>query len=108
MNKDQTIVAIVLDAPKLYEAGVDKECDAVIFVDSDHSTRLARLKESRGWGEVELVRRESRQIPLDRKREKADYIVSNHSNVEELRSELERILFSVLTRFSQRSVPPVM
>lgn len=102
-NADPAIRAIVLDAPKLYEAGVDKECDAVIFVDADERVRRARVAAERGWKGEELARRESRQIPLDIKRKKADYVVANHSTIDELRPELERILFSVLTKSSGRS-----
>jgi dephospho-CoA kinase len=97
---DPDIRAILLDAPKLYEAGVDVECDAVIFVDADRDVRLQRVAASRGWTEEELVRRENNLEPLDRKRALADYTVVNHSSVAELRSEIERVFASVLTRFS--------
>lgn len=102
-NEDPEVRAIVLDAPKLYEAGVDRECDAVIFVEADAATRGARVASARGWGAEELTRRESCQIPLDTKREKADYVVTNHSTIDELRPELERILFSVLIKSTGRS-----
>ena len=91
------IPAVVLDAPKLYEAGVDKECDAVIFVDSDENVRLRRVSQSRGWNPAELARREKMQIPLDKKRSMADYVVvNNHTGVDSLLPELKRILESVV------------
>ena len=105
LNEDANIRVIVFDAPKLYEAGVDRECDAVIFVECDRALRVSRVRRDRGWDETELSRRESRQIPLDVKREKADYIVSNHSSVEALRPELERIMLSVLTRSKRPAAP---
>jgi dephospho-CoA kinase len=88
---------VVLDAPKLYEAGVDKECDAVIFVDADEDVRLWRVSQSRGWSPAELARREKMQIPLDKKRAMADYVVvNNHTGVDSLTPELKRILESVV------------
>ncbi len=89
--------AVVLDAPKLYEAGVDKECDAVIFVDADEEVRVRRVAESRGWDHAELARREKMQIPLDKKRAMADYVVvNNHTGLDSLTPELKRILDSVV------------
>jgi dephospho-CoA kinase len=89
--------AVVLDAPKLHEAGVDKECDAVIFVDADEDVRLRRVSQSRGWTPAELARREKMQIPLDKKRSMADYVVvNNHTGVDSLLPELKRILESVV------------
>lgn len=87
------LLAVVLDAPKLYEAGVDRECDAVIFVDADEEVRLRRVAESRGWSPAELARREKLQIPLDKKRAMADYvIVNNHPGPDSLTPKLQRIL----------------
>jgi dephospho-CoA kinase len=89
--------AVVLDAPKLYEAGVDKECDAVLFVDADEEVRIRRVAKSRGWGPAELARREKMQIPLDKKRAMADYVVvNNHTGLDSLTPELKRILDSVV------------
>ena len=97
---DPGVCAIVLDSPKLYEVGLDELCDAVIFVGADRSIRMKRLAASRGWTEEELIKRENLLKPLDSKQEIADYTVVNHSQLVELRSEVERILASVLTAFS--------
>jgi dephospho-CoA kinase len=93
--------AIVLDAPKLYEAGLDRLCNAVVFVEADRSLRLARVGRSRGWDEAELDRRENLQKPLDKKKACADYVVVNHSGAEHLRSQVERVFNSVLASFSE-------
>jgi dephospho-CoA kinase len=39
--------AFVIDAPLLYEVGLDAECDAVIFVETERAIRLDRLRASR-------------------------------------------------------------
>lgn len=94
---DPGVRAIILDAPKLYEAGVDKECDAVIFVDADEGERVSRVAQSRGWSPAELARREKLQIPLDKKRAMADYVVvNNQAGLDSLIPELKRILESVV------------
>lgn len=65
--------AIIYDAPLLFEAGIDKVCDAVVWVECPREDRLRRLRASRGWDEAELSRREAAQWPIEKKR-----ALSNH------------------------------
>ncbi len=88
--------AVVIDAPLLFESGLDAECDTILFVDAPEPLRASRVKEDRNWTESELQRREKMQEPLDIKRAKADHIVENNSSVRELRREVE-YLFSTIT-----------
>lgn len=86
---------VIVDAPLLFEAGVDSECDAVVFVDTPREIRLARLKSARGWDEQELDRREKAQLGLEEKRKRSDYVVSNIGLPEELRGRVARVLSAV-------------
>lgn len=79
---------VVIDAPLLFEAGVDAECDAVIFVDTPRELRLKRVVEGRGWAEAELARREAAQLPLDQKRERSDAVVVNDGDLAHLRARV--------------------
>ncbi|MGH9895902.1 MAG: dephospho-CoA kinase, partial [bacterium] len=65
-----SVAAFVIDAPLLFEAGLDRRCDAVIFVDAPESVRQERVRASRGWDAGELRRREKNQWPLESKRER--------------------------------------
>lgn len=60
--------AIIYDAPLLFEAGIDKVCDAVVWVECPRQERLRRVAATRGWDEAELQRREDAQWPVERKR----------------------------------------
>ncbi|MDX2130907.1 MAG: dephospho-CoA kinase [Planctomycetota bacterium] len=80
---------VVVDAPLLFEAGSDAECDAVIFVEAPRDVRVKRVRETRGWDEAELDRREKAQLPLEEKRRRSDIVVVNDSGLERLR---ERVL----------------
>ena len=84
--------ALIIDAPLLFEAGLDRECDAVIFVETDHARRLARLTRSRGWDEAELKKREESQLSLDVKRARSDYVVINNGDLDKLTEQVRRIL----------------
>jgi dephospho-CoA kinase len=68
---------VVIDAPLLFEATLDRICDEVVLVDAPLSKRLRRLASSRGWTRSELEKREKRQKTLDFKREKADTVIRN-------------------------------
>ncbi|MEQ8316737.1 MAG: dephospho-CoA kinase [Phycisphaerales bacterium] len=79
---------VVIDAPLLFEAGVDAECDAVIFVDTLRAVRLARVIEGRGWTEAELARREAAQMPLEEKRRRSQQVVANDGDMDALRARV--------------------
>ncbi|MEL7474196.1 MAG: dephospho-CoA kinase [Planctomycetota bacterium] len=68
---------VVIDAPLLFEAGLDEECDAVVFVAAPRAVRLERLRRDRGWDEHELARRERAQWPIERKREGCSHEIDN-------------------------------
>ncbi len=85
---------VIVDAPLLFEAGVDAECDAVVFVEAPRSVRLGRVR-SRGWDEAELDRREKAQMPLDEKRRRSDHVLLNEGTLEELESRVAKVLAAV-------------
>ncbi len=88
--------ALVIDAPLLVEAGLDAECDAIIFVEASRSVRLARVRKTRGWGDSELDRREVSQLPLDVKRARADHVVGNENDLSDLTAQIRTILSKVV------------
>ncbi len=85
---------VIIDAPLLFEAGVDAECDAVVFVETPKDLRLARVR-GRGWDEQELDRRENAQMGLEEKRRRSDYVVVNHGTLDELESRVAKVLAAI-------------
>ena len=67
---------VILDAPLLFETGADALCDKVIYVSAPFAIRVRRTR-GRGWGPVELRRRERFQFPTVYKKKKADYVIDN-------------------------------
>ncbi len=103
IRENADVPAIVIDAPLLYEAGVDRECDAVIFVDAPREVRLARVREHRGWDEDELARREVSQMTIEEKRRRADVVIRNDASLEELRRRVRRVFSDLRDRLSGTS-----
>lgn len=96
--RDAGAPALILDAPLLFEAGLDTECDAIVFVDTPRQTRLDRVRRGRGWSEEELDRREKSQLPLEEKRSRSDYVLRNDGDPASLEGEVSRLLARMLTR----------
>lgn len=84
--------AVVVDAPLLFEAGVDAECDAVVFVEAPREARLERVRRTRGWDEAEFDRRERAQMPLEEKRRRSTVVVQNSGDPAALRAAAEDVL----------------
>ncbi|QDU68636.1 dephospho-CoA kinase [Engelhardtia mirabilis] len=78
----------VLDVPLLLEHddghGLARECDALVFVDAALEDRDLRAVRDRGWPPGDVARRERAQLPLDRKRDRADHVLSNDGSREDL------------------------
>jgi len=87
--------ALVIDAPLLLEAGWDRRCDAVVFVEAPQAVRLARLQAERGWTAEDLARREDSQLALDEKRSRADHIVRNSGDLKDLARQVRRVLAEI-------------
>lgn len=73
--------AVLLDAAVLLEAGWQRQCDAVVFVDTPDDVRLSRVQQRSGWTAEELHRREASQLSLSEKRKHSDAVVSNAGEV---------------------------
>ncbi|MCH7872383.1 MAG: dephospho-CoA kinase [Planctomycetes bacterium] len=95
-ESDPNVKAVVLDTPKLFEVGLDEICHTVIFVDADWAVRVRRVADARNWTEEELKRREIIQDPLDMKKARADHVISNQTDTEDLRREVERVFATVI------------
>ncbi|MGE3110032.1 MAG: dephospho-CoA kinase [Phycisphaerales bacterium] len=96
--------AIVIDAPLLIEAGVDRECDVLVFVDAPRAQRVRRVRETRGWDEAELARREAAQMPLDTKRARCQHHVRNDGSLESLRAQVAGMLTRMRADLAANSV----
>lgn len=93
-------VAFVIDAPLLLEAGLDRECDAVVLVDAPRSAREARVRGRSGWSADELARREAAQWPIERKLAKATDVIVNDGDLASLHTSARRVLDAICTRWT--------
>ena len=99
---DAQVLAYVWDMPLLFEVGLAKECDAIVFVEAPFEQRMERVRSTRGWDEAELVRRENLQVPLDNKRQMSNYILKNTADVGFARRQVREVLSAILAGQSGR------
>lgn len=87
----QGIEIIVADVPLLFEAGLQKEFDVIVFVDAPESERKRRLVEDRGLPGPEADRMIAAQWPSAQKRDLSDYVIDNIGTIRSLESEAMRV-----------------
>lgn len=86
------LTAVFVDAPLLFEAGLDRYTDMVWLVDADDRLRIERLKRRDGLTERELWDRIARQLPREEKLQRADVVLDNSKTEEELYLQIEQVL----------------
>lgn len=91
VSQDPSIPAIILDSPLLFESGLDRTCDRILFVHADQPVRYERLTTARGWSEADIRQRERWQDSCESKRARADLVVENNPG-DELAPQLKDVL----------------
>lgn len=90
------ILGIVLDMPLLIEVGWEKKCDFLVFVVCSEEKRRLRIEENGKFDIKQLKIRQNFQISLDKKKQKAHYMVNNNSDKSDLAEQIAQI-FSIMT-----------
>jgi len=79
---------LVVDAPLLFEAGLEREFDLTVVVTAGRERRLRRLRRRAGASPGELRRRLAAQMPLTRKAARADVVIPNDGTRSDLRRKV--------------------
>jgi dephospho-CoA kinase len=80
---------LVLDAIKLFEAGIARHCDVVWVVDADRETRIARVMARNRLDREEAERRVDAQPPQEEKLARADVVIDNGGSLDGTRRQVE-------------------
>jgi dephospho-CoA kinase len=92
VQSDPKAALAVLDAAIMLEAGWDRFCDRIVYVEAPRSARLARLAQQRGWTQAEVEAREKAQwAPAERIR-RANEIIDNSGSMERTAEQVARLL----------------
>jgi dephospho-CoA kinase len=101
LEQDGRVEVVCLDAALLLEAQWDEFCDWIVLVETPPEIRHVRAA-SRGWEAQELAERESAQMSLANKRQKADFVIDNSGDFEQTYGQVR----DAWLRFSGSSPSP--
>ena len=79
---------LVLDAIKLYEAGIADNCDAVWVVNCSRATQIERIMARNHVDRAEAERRIDAQPPQSEKIARADLVIENDGSLEQTRAQV--------------------
>lgn len=92
-------VGILIDAPLLFEAGLDIECDLVLLIVADMDVRIHRVCARDGATQQEVRNRINSQMSDEEKISRSHVVVDNSGTLEELEKQLE----DFFSKFSKNS-----
>ena len=91
---------VLLDAPTLFESGLDKICNVTVAVLSDRETRLKRIIARDKISEADALLRMSAGKPDSFYLERADYIIYNNAAPQKCISEAARLFEKIFVKES--------
>ena len=83
-------VGILIDAPLLFEAGLDKKCDIVLLIVADIDVRIHRVCARDGATEQEVRNRINSQMSDEEKKLRSDVIIDNSGTLDALEEQLRK------------------
>ncbi len=89
--KDAKEYVVVMDAPLLFEAGLEKIVDKVVVVKARVDNQIRRAQIKSALSKADIILRIKSQIPLKVKLRLADFVIDNNGTVENTRKQVALI-----------------
>jgi dephospho-CoA kinase len=89
---------IIHEIPLLFETGLEVGLDAVVVVEVPLELRATRVEASGRLDHAAVKVRDAVQMPLSEKVKRADYVVTNLGNREDLAAKVFRLWRELITR----------
>lgn len=86
------VKVVFIDAPLLFELGLDSLVEETWVIDAPDHLRIKRLLERDATSEEEIQSVISSQMPQSLKKEKATVVIDNSMGVEELREQIDQLI----------------
>ena len=95
LKKNKKSKLIILDIPLLLENKINKRKDILIFVQSNRTEILKRLKKRQNFNSKIINRFRKIQLPLDYKRKKSNFIIKNNFTNKLIKNQIRYILSQI-------------
>ena len=92
LKKNKKSKLIVLDIPLLLENKINRRKDILIFIQSNRTEILKRLKKRQNFNSKIMNRFRKIQLPLDYKRKKSNFIIKNNFKNRFIKKQIKYIL----------------
>lgn len=92
VHEAEGAVAVLVDAPQLFESGFDRECGFILSVLAPYELRLARIMERDGLSEERARARLDASHSDEFFRERSDAVIFNGDSMDAMASEVRRLL----------------
>jgi len=99
LKRKKNIPLLVVDAPLLFEAGIEDLFDSIIVVSAPLDLQRKRAK-ARGWDARFIRVSLASQMPLSEKRKKADHVIVNNTSRFQLQKKVKRLSIDLKTQSS--------
>lgn len=86
---------VVLDAPLLFEYGLEKKCDRTISVIAAEETAVHRIMARDHLSEADARKRLSSQHPAAYYAAKSDFLIENDQDAEQLKKRIREVLSAI-------------
>ncbi len=88
-NSQETFI---LDAPTLFESGLNKDCRIIVAIVADDEISIDRIVKRDGISKEEAAKRLSNQHPIDFFYKNCNYVLENNSSLEEFNTKAKKLL----------------
>ena len=85
-------IAAIIDAPQLFEAGADRDCNVIVSVLADRELRINRIMNRDRISSEEAIQRIAAQKSDTFFRAHSDYVIENNESPERLLASVRKIL----------------
>lgn len=90
-KKENGDTIIIVDAPTLFENGLEREMDKVILVYLEEELQVIRLIKRNSLTYKKAYDRIKAQIPIDEKKRKSHYVLYNHKDLDFLKDQFNKL-----------------
>ena len=96
LKKHQNKKFVILDIPLLLENKINKKKDILVFVQSNQSDILKRLKKRKNFNQQIFKKFKNIQYPISYKKKKSDFIIKNNFKKNSVINGIKNILKEII------------
>jgi dephospho-CoA kinase len=82
---------VVVEAPLLFEASLEKYFDYIVMVKASRSAQIMRAKKKTGLNRADILKRICSQMPLSKKAKMADFVIDNNGSLNNTYKQAKKI-----------------